>query len=80
MDDWKLIERAPKDRTILVFGQPSDLVMDGDTLVSYKYPAVYSAAWDEIDEAFCLSGGSWLGPFIEPTHWMFLPGGPKKSK
>ena len=72
-DRWELIESAPKSETILVFGQPEDLEMQGATLVSYKRPSVYSAAWGEIDEAFCLSGGSWLGPFIDPTQWQPLP-------
>ena len=79
MSAWQPIETAPKDGTILVFGQPSDLEMDGAILVSYKGPAIYSAAWDEIDEAFCLSGGSWLGPFVEPTHWMPLPKPPETA-
>ena len=72
-DNWQPIQTAPKDGTILVFGKPTALVINGDTLVSFNKPAAYTAAWDEIDDAFCVSGGSWLGPFIEPTHWMLLP-------
>ena len=71
---WRPIAEAPRDgTTILVYGQPSDLVIDENTLVSFKAPRVYTAAWDEIDGAFCLSGGSWLGPFVGPTHFMPLP-------
>lgn len=74
MSEWQPIETAPKDgRSILVFGWPSNLEVNGNVLVSYKRAAIYSASWDEIDEAFCLSGGSWLGPFVKPTHWMPLP-------
>lgn len=70
---WRPIETAPKDgTTILVFGHPESI-----ELVRYTRAAVYSAAWDNIDEAFCLSGGTWLGPFIEPSHWMPIPEPPK---
>lgn len=27
-------------------------------------------------EAFCVSGATWRGPFIEPTRWMPLPPNP----
>ena len=72
--EWQEIETAPKDgTTILIVGKPDNLVVNGDTLTSFKQSAIYTAAWDEIDAAFCLSGGSWLGPFVDPTHWMPLP-------
>ncbi len=77
MNEWRDISTAPRDRTILVFGKPDDLIMNNIALVKFKNPAAYTAAWDELDEAFCVSGGSWLGPFIEPTHWMPLPDPPK---
>ena len=77
-DAWRQIETAPKDgRTVLIFGKPNNLVINGDELLTFKQAAIYTAAWDEIDEAFCLSGGSWLGPFVAPTHWMPLPDPPK---
>ena len=73
-DQWRKIETAPRDgTTVLVFGQPNNLVIDGNTLVEYRAPARITAAWDAIDEAWCVSGGSWLGPFVTPTHWMPLP-------
>ncbi len=74
MTDRQPIETAPKDgTTILVFGKPNDLKIGGDILTTYKIPAAYTASWDEIDGAFGLSGGSWLGPFVIPTHWMPVP-------
>ena len=77
MGDWQPIETAPKDQNILVFGEPEDLILNGDTLVHFRAPLVCAAHWDDIDSSFCLTGGSWLGPFIEPTHWMPLPEPPK---
>lgn len=79
--EWRTIESAPKDgQRILVFGQPDDLVIDGNTLTHWAKPGIHAAAWDEIDNAFCLDGGSWLGPFIEPTHWMSLPPPPGEKE
>ena len=81
MNGWQPIETAPKDgRTILVFGKPDNLVISGDELLTFKQAAIYTAAWDEIDSAFCLSGGSWLGPFVDPTHWMPLPAPPTEAE
>lgn len=66
---WQPIETAPRDgSTIIVYGKPEST----DT-VRFRKRAVYTASWDAIDEAFCLSGGDWSGPFIEPTHWMPTP-------
>jgi hypothetical protein len=66
---WRPIETAPKDgTTILVYGLPQSI--EG---VSYHRPAAYTAAWDTIDDAFCLSGGTWVGPFIDPAYWMPVP-------
>lgn len=60
---------APRDgTTILVFGRPGDI--DG---VEFGAPGIHSAYWDSIDGAFCLTGATWIGPFIEPTHWMLPP-------
>lgn len=65
---WLPIETAPKDRPILVFGQPTDIEN-----CRFLKPAVYAAYWDEIDRSFCIKGATWLGPFIDPTHWMLEP-------
>jgi len=69
VNNWQPIETAPKDgSSFLVYGQPQDT-----GLVRFRNDSVYSAYWNRLDEAFCLEGGSWLGPFIVPTHWMPLP-------
>ena len=79
-DGWRPGKTAPKDgSTILVFGKPTDLVMDGITLVCFGQPLVHTAAWDAIDGRFCVTGGSWLGPFVDPTHWMPLPAAPRPT-
>lgn len=66
MCNWRTdIENAPRDgQTILVFGQPTD--MPG---LRFLRPGVHTAYWDMLDERFCVSGATWAGPFIAPTHW-----------
>lgn len=71
---WQPIETAPRDKTILVFGQPTDV--EG---VRFSMPFVCTAYWDDIDSSFCLTGASWLGPFIRPKFWMPLPKPPDDS-
>lgn len=69
---WQLIATAPKDgSTVLVYGKPSDI--DG---LRFERPGCHSAYWDSIDESFCLTGSTWVGPFIEPSHWMAMPAPP----
>jgi len=79
MSEWRSdMENAPRDRAILVYGQPTDLVLHGETLVQFNGPVVCAAAWDSIDEAFVPVGGSWLGPLINAaTHWQPLPSLPE---
>jgi hypothetical protein len=74
MSEWRQIDSAPHDCTILVFGKPSDV--EG---VRFIKEAIFTAYWDDIDSSFCLSGASWLGPFIRPTHWMPVPPSPQES-
>ena len=74
MSEWMPIETAPKDHAILVYGKAQDTQ---NPLVRFTKAGVYSAYWDEIDDSFCLSGASWVGPFIKPTHWMPLPEPPE---
>ena len=73
--EWQPISTAPKDgSTILVFGVPEK----HPSLESgFTGPVQVTAHWDMIDEAFCITGGDWLGPFIKPTHWMPTPPAPK---
>lgn len=78
---WQSMDTAPKDKGILVWGQPTDLEMDGNVLVSFNAPLAVSVYWDEIDEAYTVMGGSWLGPFVlNPKGWQPLPTkGPKDA-
>jgi len=73
--DWKRTE-PPKDRNVLVYGQPEgEYGSSGQN--SYMFTRdVYLARWDDVDEAFCLKGGGWLGPFIEPIAWAEEPEAP----
>ena len=74
--EWKAIETAPRDGTsVLVFGRPTDI--EG---CEFTAPGVHAAYWDSIDSCFCLKGSTWLGPFIEPSHWMPLPAHPDDGK
>lgn len=59
---------APRDRVILAWGKPTDT-----DLVMYNRSSWHTACWDEIDAAFCLTGGNWAGPFIEPEFWTEVP-------
>lgn len=58
----------PKDRYILVYGQPTDI--EG---CRFTGPGVNTAYWDAIDSSFCIKGATWQGPFITPTHWAEEP-------
>ena len=60
------MEKPPKDRLILVYGTPSK---HPSLEVTYTKPSWFTACWDDIDEGYCINGGDWLGPFIEPIKW-----------
>jgi hypothetical protein len=70
---------APKGQKILVWGKPKNT-----KLISFYSEGWHTANWDEIDQAFCLTGGTWEGPFIKPKFWMPCPPAPadmtKKGK
>lgn len=55
-------DTAPKRGSFLAFGKPTD-VEDGVINLPLGW---YSAYWDSLDEAYCLSGATWNGPFIRP--------------
>lgn len=59
----------PKDRYFLAYGKPTDVC----DIVSGLPLGWHTAYWDSIDEAFCVSGASWMGPFIEVLEWQELP-------
>jgi len=71
-DGWRPIsDEAKTGASVLVYGLPQSI----EGVVFHK-PAVFTAHWDAIDNSFCLDGGTWLGPFVEPTHWMPKPASP----
>lgn len=85
MSEWQPIETATRDTAVIVW-QPDSFEIRTDRgdheavddLVMARYPAgAYTAHWDAIDSAWCMDGGTWLGPFLKPTHWMPKPGKPK---
>lgn len=64
-----LITSAPKDgSTILAYGKPTDI--DG---LRFDREGWHTAYWDSIDGSFCLTGATWQGPFINPSHWAPVP-------
>lgn len=76
--DWRSIkdDPPPKDREFLAWGKHSGVQ---NALSPAWRPSWHVVYWDAIDGAFCVSGATWLGPFIEPTHWQPLPAPPSKE-
>lgn len=72
MPKWELIETAPRDKMVLLFGEQKP-----HEFVNFSEPLVFSGYWDVIDEAWCSTASSWSGPFYKPTHWMPLPEAPE---
>lgn len=74
---WRPISEAPRDGTpILVFGQPEKHPHLNSW---FERPVCIAAYWCAIDDAFCIMGGDWLGPFVNPTHFMPLPEAPNEQ-
>lgn len=71
--EWQDIETAPDGQHLLLYGSQKAGNDDG---VRYSGPIVFSGYFDEVDDAWCAHGSTWLGPFFEPTHWMPLPPAP----
>jgi len=74
--EWRPIETAPKDggAHILLYGSCTQQTQD---LQLPKLPIAFSGYWDTLDEAWCSTASTWLGPFFDPTHWMPLPEPPE---
>jgi hypothetical protein len=67
LTNWRTdIENIHKDRVVLIWGVPEK---HPHLEVTYSGPGIFSAYWDKLDGAFCLTGGDWLGPFIKPLKW-----------
>lgn len=71
MSEWQPIETAPKDKTLLLYGR--QVGGSKDDLAGWDGNIVASGYWDGIDGSWCVTGSTWRGPFIGPTHWMPLP-------
>jgi hypothetical protein len=70
---WQLMETAPLDRLVLVWG-----VLDPHPDFRHLYgaelrPRLFTAYWDEIDQAWCINGATWLGPWVTALAWQPLP-------
>lgn len=73
MTIWNPISTAPKDRLIILFGP---LIGQAVTEEHPKGTIRAIGYWDDIDGAWCLSTTSWVGPFIDATHWLPCPDRP----
>jgi hypothetical protein len=71
---WKTIASAPTDRHILLYGKQVGGSRNDE--VKWDGNIVASGYWDGIDTSWCVTGSTWRGPFIKPTHWMELPEAP----
>lgn len=66
---WQPGRTAPRNgNTILVYGKPKNT-----KLLQFTKAGIHTAYWDPIDQAFCLTGGTWEGPFIKPKKWQPTP-------
>ena len=64
--EWKPIDTAPKDGTIVLFAGEFDY--PNDWRIKMGYWAAYENEWH-------LFGGSW-----KPSHWMPLPAPPSNAE
>ena len=76
MDDWQLIETAPKDGMPIIAYQPGATLQNG-----WSYPESVGIAWWNNGDS--LNPPHWSGPANPrdyPTHWMPLPKPPIKGE
>lgn len=70
--EWQPIETAPKDGPLLLYG-----LMGPTEMLRFNGPIVTSGYyWDSIDGWYS-TASTWVGPFVEPSHWMPLPEPPQ---
>jgi len=79
MTIWCKGESAPKDRAIVVYGTPEGEYGSSRQNTAFWPLGIYLAQYDDCDDAFCLKGGGWLGPFIKPIAWAEEPESPKDA-
>jgi hypothetical protein len=75
MSEWQPIETVPKDVHVLLYGE--QIGKSDRDLVGWDGAIVASGYWDGIDGSWCVTGSTWRGPFMNPTHWQPLPDAPK---
>ena len=72
---WQPIETAPQDGShLLLFGD-----IPGTELLGEQIGCVFSGYWNSIDEAWCATVSTWMGPFCSATHWQPLPPPPSPT-
>ena len=76
MSEWRDISTAPHGRVLLLYG-----TLCGHALTPGhpSFPIRVIGYWDDIDNAWALSDTTYLGPFIEPTHWADCPEPPESK-
>jgi hypothetical protein len=80
MDQWRPIETAPKDGTIVLLGGGTwgdDELAEAPRSMSARY---YERRWDgrlfSYWVVFSAEAGHSLFPYENPTHWQPMPSGP----
>lgn len=75
---WRPIEEAPKDGTrVLTRGLLDPIPGQCELYYGLDIPTTTACYWDQVDEAWCIVGATWLGPFFRPTNFMPLPTPPR---
>jgi len=64
LDNLLPMNTAHKDRLILIYGMLKS--MADKPLSSNVWHVGY---WDNVDHAWCVTGATWLGPWIEAIGW-----------
>ena len=79
MSDWQPIETAEKTLPLMLFGFLDPHPDSRELYGHLDRPTRAVGYWDEIDEAWCVTGSTWVGPWFKPTHWQPLPEPPKET-